>query len=178
MNLEGDPNKIEAPLSTRQSKRARPLSAQEEYSFEGSSESGGDFSPDGTEDEYVPPKNSVPSSRKVTKSLRGINAYRAAVGARTTEWHVQTIEADASRSIPVSRGRGRGRGRSRARGSSFVGRRENRPEMLAEHRQLVESLEEEDIAHGSQDATPSPNPKLPQLSDGNSNRFVSFVDIC
>lgn len=152
---------------------------EQKYSFESNSESGKDFSV-GSEDEYVLPQKlsssspspSPPPKVRKNKSLRGINAHRAAVLARNSEWNVQPLTTDAPNVLISDRGRSRGRVRGRARGRlrSRKGRRESRAEMLAKDRQLVENLREEEIARESQQtSSPSPVPKLPPLNDGNLN---------
>lgn len=71
--------------------------------------------------------------------------------------------SDRGRSRGLVRGLARGRARSRASGRN---RHAARQELLSEHRELVESLEEEDIARGSQQVSLPPRPKLPALSNG------------
>lgn len=188
MDSAGKPNESEASSSSGLCKRVRYSTRKEEqqYTLESSAESGKDFSA-GSDDEYVLPKKPLSSSPspspsppplikgKKTRKLRGINAYRAAVQARDTVWNVQPMETGPPNVLISDRGRSRGRVRGRARGFSRgrINRRGIRDEMLAEHRQLVESLqEEEEVAHGSQQASHAPVPKLPPLSDGNFNRFI------
>lgn len=163
MNLENNSSDSEANEASnyrrsRRSRRKRKQQEQQErYSFESDSESGKDFSPDSGDDRtYVLPKRNLPTTSRGRP--RGINAYRATHGMT---WNIQTIPtSDAPSALPVIRGGSRGR--SRRRGSS-------RREMLAEHRQLVENLEEEDIEQGLHAEIRSPTPKLPPLNDGNVN---------
>lgn len=134
VHLSNEPNQSEACSSERRSKRLKihSLKKREEDKLSGSdSESGKDFSPEDSDDDYNPPPSNPLSSREtVTRGHRGINAYCAAISSRQTPWTVQTIQTDATKVLPVSRGRGRGLGRRFSRGN----RRDSRHEMLAEHR--------------------------------------------
>lgn len=169
VHLSNESNQSEACSSERRSKRLKLHSSkkrEEDKSFESDSESGKDFSPEDSDDYYNPPPRNPPSSREtVTRGHRGINAYRAAISSRQTSWTVQTIQTDASKVLPVSRGRGRGLRRRFSRGN----RRDSRHEIITEHRQFVDDLEEQEMAHGSEKTLRSPTPKLPPLSDGNFN---------
>lgn len=172
------PNVNEIPQRSRRRKRAEHSTGQDEanYAFETNSESGDDFSA-GSEDEFRLPKETKSSSGspspkiKKTKGLRGISAHRAAVQARNSNWNVESIESnvpnvlisDRGRSRGLVRGLARGRARSRASGRN---RHAARQELLSEHRELVESLEEEDIARGSQQVSLPSRPKLPAFSNG------------
>lgn len=94
----------------------RYFTDEQKYSFESDSESGKDFSA-GSEDNYVPPQKpsspspspSPPPKGRKNKSLRGINAHRAAVHARNSKWNVQPLTTDAPNVLFSDRGRSRGR---------------------------------------------------------------------
>lgn len=98
------------------------------------------------------------------KSLRGINAHRAAVSARNVSggWQIEAQEEHARSGTPISlhaRGRFRPR-RYRGRGA--------RAELISSHRRFVEELVEEEIVN-EPDAIRStirPTQQLPPLSQG------------
>lgn len=119
------------------------------------------FSSDGIEAEYITPTK---KPKKTTKSPRGINARKGAIGKRN-DWLVEPQVA-AGRSV---RGRGRGshvfHGRNVRRGARRG--RVLRADMIAAHRQIVQNLEEEEETNINARRNERPiAPKLPQLSPG------------
>lgn len=169
----------ELPSASRPRRSSKKVSShsEEKYSFESSSESGKDFSPDAEDEDYVlPPKK---TKEMKTRSLRGINAHRYAISARSMAWDVQSMNTDAPADLPVvqasNRGQSRGRGWRRGR---FGTRRESRNEMLIEHRQLVGNLEEEEAERESQQERAPIVPKLPPLKDGNLSSVSSGFECC
>lgn len=139
----------------------------------GSNSRENDYSPDATEDDYQPQQQPAKKSNpvKITKrGLRGIAANRAAVTKQN--WLVETQTPNASmrnKNKFYSRFRGRVRHRGRGRGA--------RIEMLAEHRQFVTELQEQESEHEShiteRQTQHEQIPKSAPLSDGKySNDFI------
>lgn len=90
-----------------------------------------------TDEEYI-----AVSQTKPKTSLRGINAYRAAVVARaargatqTKGWDIATQEETTENQFPISSNAG---GRFRNRGRNYRGRGA-RKEMLDSHRRFVDA---------------------------------------
>lgn len=142
----------------------------ETYDFESGSEKG-DFSADSSDNYEISTPSVSPSVSPVQKkkkiAARGINAHRLSINARRAAWDVVSLPSPA-RNVSISNPI---RNRRRRAGSN---RRLSRPNILAEHRQYVEHLEEEELERGVEKAKRLPKPKLPVLSNGKSEFFSPF----
>lgn len=100
--------------------------------------------------------------------MRGINAYRAAVDARTRArasktqekgWEIETLHQPTQSGMPISLHAGGHFRRRNPRG--------RRNEMLASHRRIVENLADDEIAQQSDSENASqPVQIFPPLSEG------------
>lgn len=127
----------------------------------GMSNSGSDFSPDGSEDEYLPPASlQMPVTQR--RSLRGFMRYQEVTRQRGG-LHIAGGSNDL---IGISsRGQVSGRRRrGRPLGPSGVGR----SVMLEEHRRIVQGLHEADSMSVPADLPLERGRNIPQLNDGTS----------
>lgn len=167
MSEEENSNKPSNSMNERLRKR-KSTKKPAEWRISGMSSSESDYSPDGSEDDYL-----ASAQQPKTKSLRGILAYQASRRQKGAFIHTakSVIPGESYVLLGVSsRGQisGRGRFRGRGRGGPSFRRTSasDRAEMLAEHSQIVENLCAEDETMPVSNNEPMFGPNFIVLTDG------------